>query len=170
MLPPRFVRRIVLAPLAILATFAVVTLSPLLMLAALIFAPGQSLGVLAWLVGIVVAFLGLREAFFAALHLLPELEAKAKAPDAERRRVSGRRIAFVSGVAIVLIAATAWFVLRSDDTAAALPHEVTYVNGSAAIADRPVDRVIFPTTHNSMSGANVPGWMFPKLKPTGSRM
>jgi hypothetical protein len=128
--------------------------------AALIFAPQTSLGVLAWLAGVVVAFLGLREAFFAALHLLPELEAKASAPAAERRRAGGRRIAFVSGTALLLIAATAWLVLRSEETAA-LPREITYVNGSAAITDRPLDRVIFPTTHNSMSGANVPGWMFP---------
>ena len=41
MLPPRFVRRLIFPPLAILATFAVVTLSPLLMLAALLFVPSR---------------------------------------------------------------------------------------------------------------------------------
>jgi hypothetical protein len=34
-------------------------------------------------------------------------------------------------------------------------------NGSPRLCDRRLDQVVFPTTHNSMSGANVDGWMFP---------
>jgi hypothetical protein len=35
-------------------------------------------------------------------------------------------------------------------------------NGSAALCDRPLDQVTFAGTHNSMSAADVPGWMFPQ--------
>ncbi|HVK75352.1 MAG TPA: hypothetical protein VM734_18610 [Kofleriaceae bacterium] len=34
-------------------------------------------------------------------------------------------------------------------------------NGSAALCDRPLDRVVFATTHNSMSAADQPRWFFP---------
>ena len=39
--------------------------------------------------------------------------------------------------------------------------EVLACNGSAALCDRPLDKVVFPASHNSMSNAEIPGWMFP---------
>ena len=45
--------------------------------AALIFWPTRALSVLGLLGGMVIAFVGMREAFFAALHLLPDFEPKA---------------------------------------------------------------------------------------------
>src|SRR5262249_11602092 len=41
------------------------------------------------------------------------------------------------------------------------PEDITACNGSPSLCDRPLDQVIFPTSHNSMAGAGVPGWMFP---------
>jgi hypothetical protein len=38
--------------------------------------------------------------------------------------------------------------------------EIATCNGSAAICDRRLDQVVFPGTHNSMSAADRPGWLF----------
>jgi hypothetical protein len=66
----------------------------------------------------------------------------------------------VSGLAIALLAVAAWFIFRPEATRSE-PLERTACNGSPALCDRPLDQVIFPCTHNSMAGADVPGWMFP---------
>lgn len=119
--------------------------------------PLPSLTVLGWITGIVVTFAGLREGFAAALHLLPEIEARARDP---RQRAPRRQaFALVSAIAVLLIAITVFVWSRSVDTEP--PHTVTACNGAAELCDRRLDRVFFPTTHNSMGGADLPGWMFP---------
>ncbi len=40
------------------------------------------------------------------------------------------------------------------------PFEIRACNGSAALCDRTLDEVVFPSTHNSMSGATEPSWLF----------
>lgn len=35
-------------------------------------------------------------------------------------------------------------------------------NGSTELCDRPIDQVAFPGSHNSMSAASEPGWLFPE--------
>jgi hypothetical protein len=129
--------------------------------AALLSWPLATLTIVAWLCGLVVAFAGMREAFLAALHLLPRIEASARgARGAERTAPRRGAVALVGGLALVLIAATAWVIIRSNANAAE-PDEITACNGSAALCDRRLDQVVFPASHNSMSGADVPGWMFP---------
>jgi len=129
--------------------------------AALLSWPLVTLAVAAWVCGVVVAFAGLREAFVAALHLLPHIEVPARgARGAERAAPRRGAVAMVGGLALVLLAATAWLIVRSNANAAA-PDEIAACNGSAALCDRRLDRVVFPASHNSMSGADVPGWMFP---------
>jgi hypothetical protein len=129
--------------------------------AALLSWPLPSLTVAAWLCGLVVAFAGLREAFVAALHLLPRIEAPARAARGSERAAPRRSaVALVGGLALVLLAGTAWVIVRSNANAAA-PGEITACNGSAVLSDRRLDRVVFPASHNSMSGADVTGWMFP---------
>ena len=129
--------------------------------AALLSWPLPSLTVAAWLCGLVVAFAGMREAFVAALHLLPRIEAPARGARAGERAAPRRgAVALVGGLALVLLAATAWVILRSNANASG-PEEVTACNGSPALCDRRLDQVVFPASHNSMSGADVPGWMFP---------
>jgi hypothetical protein len=61
---------------------------------------------------------------------------------------------------LLLVAGTAWFVLRSGATPLE-PEAPVACNGSTALCDRTLDQVVFPTSHNSMGGADVPGWMFP---------
>jgi hypothetical protein len=127
--------------------------------AALLIAPLASLTVAVWLAGLVAAFAGLREAFVAALHVLPEIEA-GKLQHARRRVTHRGAIALAGGLALVLLAGITWWIVRANANA---PEEevVTACNGSSDLCDRRLDQVVFPTSHNSMSGANVPGWMIP---------
>jgi hypothetical protein len=119
--------------------------------------PIPALTVAAWLAGLLVGFSGLREAFVAALHLLPQLERSAPAAP---RKPRGNAIALVVSMAVVLLAAAAWWLTRATST---VPDHVVVAacNGSPALCDRRLDQVVFPTSHNSMGGADVPGWMFP---------
>jgi hypothetical protein len=129
--------------------------------AALLVWPLPALTVLGWLAGLVVAFAGLREAFVAALHLMPEIEAKVtEVRTSPQRRSRARAVALVSGITIVLLGGAAWWVNErgGDDSE---PEAITACNGSPTLCDRTLDQVIFPCTHNSMGGADLPGWMFP---------
>ncbi len=127
--------------------------------AALLAWPLAALTVLAWLGGLIVGFSGLREAFAAALHLLPQIGARA--PRGARIGAPHRSaVALVAGIALVLVGAAVWFVARPNASAGE-PEEVTACNGSAALCDRRLDQVVFAASHNSMGGADAPGWMFP---------
>jgi hypothetical protein len=126
--------------------------------AALLFWPIPTLIVVAWAMGLAIAFVGLREGFVAALHLLPEIEA-SRGTGAGRTRAS-RAMPILVAVALVLLGGAMWMILRSDATPPE-PHTITACNGSAALCDRRLDQVMFATSHNSMSGADLPGWMFP---------
>ena len=129
--------------------------------AALVFWPQISVTILAWLAGVLLAFIGLREGFVAALHLLPAMQPRAQAAQPQSRRAPfGMAIAVVSVFVVFLVGGAIWLLLRSPDDAARAS-VVTSFNGSPSLGDRRLDEVVFPTTHNSMSGANVEGWMFP---------
>lgn len=125
---------------------------------AILFLPLATLSVFVWLAGLVVAFAGLREAFVAALHLLPDLQPKVKVEG--RTRSNPAAIGFVTAACAVILAATAWAVLRTPDKPE-IEGEPTSFNGLPGLGDRRVDQVVFPTTHNSMGGAGLEGWMFP---------
>jgi len=127
--------------------------------AAFLIAPLASLTVTVWLAGLVAAFAGLREAFVAALHLLPEIETE-QLHQARHRATRRGAMLFAGGLALVLLAGITWWIVRAGAT----PPEddvVTACNGSPALCDRTLDQVVIPSSHNSMGGAGVPGWMFP---------
>jgi hypothetical protein len=126
--------------------------------ASLLVWPIPTLTVVAWLCGLVIGFAGMREAFVAALHLLPEIEARVPGPSGHAPR--RRAVALVSGVVVALIVPILWLLFRPT-TISTDAQEVMACNGSVTLCDRPLDRVIFPASHNSMGGADVPGWMFP---------
>ena len=122
--------------------------------------PIPTITIVGWLAGLVIAFAGLREAFVAALHWLPQATPRDRGRASEHHAVRAWAIGFVTGIALAVIGVTAWLILRSPDDEI-IAGEPTAYNGSPALGDRTLDQVIFPTTHNSMGGADVPGWMFP---------
>ncbi len=126
--------------------------------ALLLFWPMPSLTVIGWLFGVVVAFAGLREAFVAALHLLPHELRAERVRDAGRPR--GNAVALVTALSLVLIAVAALILFRSGREPDA-PQDVTACNGAPELCDQSLDRVVFPTTHNSMGAPDETSWMFP---------
>ncbi|HEX7881033.1 MAG TPA: hypothetical protein VF720_16605 [Candidatus Eisenbacteria bacterium] len=126
--------------------------------AAILSAPLASLTVFAWLAGVVIAFAGLREAFHALLHTLPEVDRTAarRAPGTPGRLAVG----VIGLVAVAVIATTAWLVLRTSHREA-VAGDLLAVNGLPELRDRTIDQVVFPGTHNAMGSPDIPGWMFP---------
>ena len=128
--------------------------------AAMLMWPLPSLIVALWLAGLVVAFAGLREAFFAALHLLPQIDRRVVQAEAGRGPLPRAAIAVVGVIAVAVAGTATWVLLRADDTAPEA-QDVTACNGMPELCDRRLDQVVFPTSHNSMGGGDVSGWMFP---------
>lgn len=103
--------------------------------------------------GVVIVVVGLAEAV-APLRTVRRRPAVEGSPS--RRRVL---VAALAGAAVVAVV-VAVLVVPGDDTDPLEPAEVTACNGLAAICDRRLDQVVFPGTHNSMSAADRPGWLF----------
>ncbi len=123
--------------------------------------PNATLTVLSFLAGLVVFFFGLRELFGLLLGSLPKLE-PGKAGKAEALRTGGSglvRILVVGVAALVIIGFGVVLLTHRAETAAA-PRTITACNGSPELADRRLDEVVFPGTHNSMSAADM-GWLNP---------
>ncbi len=70
------------------------------------------------------------------------------------------RHAVVGLLAVGLIAGGISF-LRSPDALPGTPTLTDACNGDLALCGRPLDEVVFPAAHNSMSAAEFGGWMFP---------
>ena len=125
--------------------------------------PRLALSVLALLAGALGTFIGLRECFAAIVRALPEMERnpeKAAGPKSRGRGWSPARVAVIGALTLAMVAAVAIWVLRSPS---GVPETtaISACNGYPELCDRPLDQVVFPTTHNSMAGADNPGWMFP---------
>ena len=82
-------------------------------------------------------------------------EPRRPAQAASARGTRRRRVA-VSSIAVVLIAVTVAVFLGSGGTTTAAP-ATGACDGHAALCDRPLDEVVLPATHNSMS-VPLPGW------------
>ncbi len=96
--------------------------------------------------GVYVAYKGLEAALRAIYR--PE---EAHAPSGR-----GARIAIVAALAAILVAGSAGAFVASGGTS--VPEVASgRCNGSAELCDRPLDEVVLPATHNSMS-APLPGW------------
>jgi len=118
--------------------------------------PSSVVTVLAVLGGLLLAFAALRELFRLALENVPEAS-EATGP-------AGRRRWPLRVVAGVALGGTLIGILLYWRRPMAPPPESAAVlscNGSPALCDRPVNRVVFPGSHNSMSNAEIKGWMFP---------
>ncbi|HET9951698.1 MAG TPA: hypothetical protein VFS09_07900, partial [Candidatus Eisenbacteria bacterium] len=67
----------------------------------------------------------------------------------------------VAGLLVLLLAGGALWFARRDEAPEVVPAAIEACNGSPELCDRPLNEVVFPTTHNSMSAADIPAWMFP---------
>jgi hypothetical protein len=85
----------------------------------------------------------------------PEDRPEPAAAAGRERRARRRRIATVAVPAAAIVAALALF-LGSGGTTTAAPADGP-CNGHEELCDRPLDQVVLPATHNSMS-APLPGW------------
>jgi hypothetical protein len=110
-------------------------------------------------VDLVFILIGLYVAFAGASELMRLTTAATPAPTAERARPWTRTIVIVGIAALTLVGAGLFVSLgaASDDE----PEEVAGgCNGDEALCDRPLNEVAFPATHNAMSAAANPGWLF----------
>lgn len=105
--------------------------------------------------GVLVVVAGLAEA------VAPLRTAKRRRPGDGTRRP--RRPVVLAGTAggVAVAGVVATLVLSGGGgTDPLAPAEITACNGMPEICDRRLDQVVFPGTHNSMSAADRPGWLF----------
>ncbi|MCG6923753.1 MAG: hypothetical protein LJF30_00290 [Acidobacteria bacterium] len=130
--------------------------------------PAATLRGLTVVVGAVLAFEGLRELFLlvppriraAADHAEDALaEAREDADELHGAR-TWLRAALVGLLVVVLIGAAA-VLMRSPAVVPEAPALTDACNGDRALCERRLDEVALPGAHNSMSGAEIDGWMFP---------
>jgi hypothetical protein len=132
--------------------------------AALVVEPLGSLRFVVLGAGLWLGYLGLTEI----------LRLVQSATRVERARASpARRYAILGGAAVVLLTAVSvGFVLTTRRAAdAAEAAGVPKCNGSESLCDLPLNRAVFPGTHNSMSAALTPGWLFAEhIQPIGTQL
>ncbi len=127
---------------------------------AVAFHPAQATVIIAAVLGGALFFAGIREVFVTVARLTPRVERALSVLD-NKKRVSVPP-AIVVGALLVAIAGAGFFWLtRPEIEAAAASAPVDACNGHPELCDRRLDRVAFAMTHNSMSAADVPNWMFP---------
>ena len=121
-------------------------------------------------VQIAVIVLGAFGLYYAVGELMRLYQPAARArrtgaPD-ERVRLRGySRRAALSGLGVLVLVAAgtgAFFATRGGDqpSTARAKVPITACNGYAALCDRPLNEVAFPSTHNSMAAADQRGWYF----------
>ena len=110
--------------------------------------PAAVLELIATLAGVLLIYVGVA----ALLRLVYRPEAAAVA----RARPRDARPLAVAGVAAALIAGAGALFLAGGGASEAAP-AMAGCNGHRELCDRPLDRVVLPATHNSMS-APLPGW------------
>jgi hypothetical protein len=118
--------------------------------------PQTALSLLVMALGGLLAFVGLRHLF----EIVPRAASDAApAGPGEAARRAGYRVAAVLGLAAVLVAGIAWF---GRPRPAPAPMVTDACNGAPELCGRRVDEVVFPGSHNAMSAADVPDWLFPQ--------
>jgi hypothetical protein len=118
--------------------------------------PLTALQIAAMLVGVYVTYKGI-EAILRLVYRPPEPGATSEpAPErGARTRRRARRVA-VPAIAMLLVAGVVAAVLGTGG-ASAPAASITSCEGDATLCDKPLDEVVLPATHNSMS-APLKGW------------
>ncbi len=113
---------------------------------------------LVWAAGAFLGYLALLVVFTALLGR-PVAAAHATRPAPARRREFVEALAI--GVLVVAVVAGGFLAVRAARAGATDAAQLR-CNGSTALCDRRLDEVVFPGSHNSMSAADQPGWLFPE--------
>jgi len=141
---PRFMRAVILLVVgmtAILNPFAILT-------------------TFIYLMGFFLAFIGLREVFNLILPAIIPTEPPQKDSYPAKYKPAFRHALIIGLLALpLLIAGTVFIAHMSKITP--VPQTIDACNGFPELRDRQLNEVAFPTTHNSMAGADIPDWMFP---------
>ncbi len=104
------------------------------------------------LVGLYIAYAGAAELLRMTIPATPESERGAR---------RGRSALAASAVvALAILAGGAIFIGTGGTSAESLAVETEGCNGSEALCDRSYEEAAVPATHNSMSAASYPGWLF----------
>lgn len=125
---------------------------------ALLLEPGRVLSVLAAALGAAVGFAGLVEGFAVLLLHVRGVDWLATGELLGHIRAQlrlGAAIVLATGVALGV---TALAVLPPRNR---VFFDANACNGSPELCSVPLDRVVFPTTHNSMAAGDEAGWMIP---------
>lgn len=130
--------------------------------------PAATLQSLAVIAGVLLAFEGLRELFLLLPPRLHEAARQAEEALADARDAVGgwdgtRTLVHhaLVGLLVLGLIGAAIFFMRSPASLPAAPALTSSCNGDALLCDRRLDQVAFAAAHNSMSGAELDGWMFP---------
>ncbi|HEY8582799.1 MAG TPA: hypothetical protein VIL49_07620 [Capillimicrobium sp.] len=114
------------------------------------------------LAGVYVLYQGVEELLRMIARPPEEAEAEAAADRPARPASAARRrgALVATGVAAALIAILLAGLVGTGGTTAAADADPDLCNGRADLCDRPLDEVVMPGTHNAMSAATNPGWLF----------
>ncbi len=105
--------------------------------------------------GVLLALLGLAEAISVGAPSRRRRSAEGRLPRPRRRTAIAAGAVLAAGGAVALV--------RLADSGAPAPlkrTEITACNGLVKLCDRRLDQVVYAGTHNSMSAADRPGWLF----------
>ncbi len=121
--------------------------------------PQVTLRLLMLVAGSALLFIGLTELSRLALRPTPGVLAEKATPLPRRRRGRAVQITLL-GTAVGTVLLVAAVVFTRSPPAIGAPAVINTCNGYRELCDRPLDQVVFPATHNSMSAADHPTWMF----------
>jgi len=118
--------------------------------------PAKAVSFAIVLFGAFMAFAGLREIFDLLLRAVPQDSSSMKGVAASSAAL---RVTLVLSLALALVGGIAWFGRPAAPVASGATDAC---NGSADLCGRRLDEVVFPSTHNAMSSADIPDWLFPQ--------
>ncbi|HEV2672511.1 MAG TPA: hypothetical protein VGU74_15565 [Gemmatimonadales bacterium] len=110
------------------------------------------------IVGLSLIYLGLREVFRL---VITNVQVASAAPTTRTEARAWRAVAIVAATLVLALGGTALFVFRAPAATPEATGVVTVCNGSAMLCNRRINQVVFAATHNAMSNAEIPGWLFP---------
>lgn len=123
--------------------------------------PSFTLSVFAMLIGLAVFFVALRELFSVILLMIPQKETVQHAGAEVTPKTSLARISAVTAI-VVLLSVTGLYIFVLRHAYVTGTQVISACNGYSQLCDRRINQVVFPATHNSMSAADIPNWMFPQ--------